>query len=442
MKNKIVTIFLIIFFVVITFCTNSVFGVEGVSQGWIITESGQRALVFRTFTGPHASLEKRYYDALNANQGVGNVGGGATWTYGGKNITSKWVYDNDTGMITPATTTFGTMGLAFHTQKICSYPSQTANNGVNVGYNLATDPLTYDVATVASAVKRSSVQYTLPSLSKNYNNSLLYEVMNTTGKESTINWGTGLKVTGLTAYGSTEYRYAIVNIQGLGNVVIVDNIVKGADLTNLIKKIVERKDDIQKTEQGNFICWVSNIVISQTKHSSGGYEVARTADKFFTQYDKSGYGGFWWGSDTRGHTGTKAMGSVINLYDNKLIFPSLSKRNVLVRHINIGMNTTISTSIVNNGTRIRSNDVTLKIGDALKILTGNRTSSTKYSTTYQEYYEGTIDIGQKIRKIALSDTDTYKCIGYNVAIENSANAAQNSINTKVKKRKIYEGNNS
>ena len=88
MKNKIIAVFLVIFFSVIFLNLNEVFGVGLVSQCWKydVDNDGKNDLVYRVFTTPHPNTVEENIENTSTN----SVGGGKwTYTYKGKTYTSK-----------------------------------------------------------------------------------------------------------------------------------------------------------------------------------------------------------------------------------------------------------------------------------------------------------------------------------------------------------------
>lgn len=148
-----------------------------------------------------------------------------------------------------------------------------------------------------------------------------------------------------------------------------------------------------------------------------------------------------WGEGTEGtSSANKGLGSIINMYDNILEFPQLPKRTVLVRHINIGKNTGISTNIVNSASRIKQNSPKILNSTTSEWKPGN-TSSNIYSG-YEGYFEKVVYINEGFRVDALSDTSTYKCIGYNVSTAGDANTALSNINSKIANGSFNRGGTS
>ncbi len=420
MRKKILSTFLIIFFTVIIFNINSVFGVGIVSQCWVndVDGDGKQDLIFRTYTGPHISTVRNYHNT-NASELV--EGGIWNYKYSGTTAKAKWIYTYASkGAEKAAIDTFKTIGFAFHTEPMSNYPA-----GDKIGYTHNTSPLAYQMSTMAEAINNAATIKATPTVNEAYSNTVFYEVMRTNGTLKTMSWGTGLKISGLYAVGQTQYRYTIIRF-GDGNkatdMYVADNVIYSNDVAELVKKSKE----LGKTEG----CFVSNILISKAYGNNDDYEVSRTAVDFLKQHDKH------WSSASLGKV-DKSFESAINLYDNELIFPQLSKRTVLVRHINIGNNTTISASIVNNGSRIASTNLSLIAGNPSATIWGTN-SSVNYSG-YEEYYEGLLDIEQSITKNALPNTDKYKCIGYNIGVSNEESTALANVQARINSSQYTSG---
>lgn len=408
MKKKILIAVFILFTFVAIVNINKVSARGVVSQGYIVIDRGngitEPALVFRTFTTPLNSTVEKYYNKVqNSSYALTD---GYNYYYNGWKK-SKWAIDLQHGNNWPGYGQFSTIKLAFHKQELGAYDNN--GSGAN-GYNVATQKLSYDVATVGKAYQNSYYQRTNTWSRNNYNSSNVYYEINRmvpTGLYN-INYGTGLATKGLYNGDITEYRYSIVNING-ANVYVADNIILANHLS-----AIRRANGYARTT------YVSEILSTQY---NGIYQVAKTPSNLYNVP-------VGWSSRTRGRDeGSKGMGSIINMYDNILEFPEMSKRTVVVRHINIGKNTGISTQIVRNASRIASNNLTLRAKNPNETKWGSNRSS-RY-TGYEEYYEGALYINQGIEKDALKNTTTYKCIGSNVATADSLSAAQRIVDGKV-----------
>lgn len=441
MKNKILTIFLVIFFAVTILNVNEVFGVGLVSHAWKrYGDDNKLMLIFRTFTGPHDTSIAKYH---NTNSTDYVQEGNQEWTYEYKGVKypAKWIYYEGQGIEKPQTNTFKPLTVAFHTEPLTEYiPYATNLNGGNIGYTEATGlKMTNEIASISDIVDNAKSVFVKLNSKNNYDSSVFYEVPLANATYHKVDWGTGLVVDGLSFANNIYLKSTIITINGT-SAYVTDNVI----YDNNVKGLITKANEVGKTEG----CYVTKVVMSQVFRSyyaehkelmeevyavvgeyKDAYEVARDVEKFFEQYKKgSKYYGFW-GEGTLGSSQSNSMGSIANLYDNEIIFPQQSKRTVLVRHIDVGTNTTISTDIVDAGTPIESTNLTLKAND--ETITGTAESENEYSRNYQEFYEGVISMESSITKEALEDTANYKCIGHNIAVSTSLNTAENTIDTRI-----------
>ena len=432
MKLKHKVLIFILLSIVIILSTSNVFAKGYVYYAWTWDNNGKIELVFRTFVTPYYSLVTKYNNLIANKKSDGKVDKGQyTYTYNGKKYTSRWIdQSSEKGTDMPSSSTYGTMGFVFHTKPLSSY---SGNNNGSYGYaNLGDYPLGEDIGTVGKAYKNykhkkvdkpSNIRANDPFFTKE----VFYTIYRVSGKyEVSGDSSTGMKLSGAKANSNTELRYSIVDF-GKGNVYISDNIIHSEHLEKLIKQARTAMNTLDVKE-----FYVSNIVATKNKNNSS-YEAAYSAANFFKTTATHG-----WSNNSKGST-NKGMGSVINLYDNIIKIPNLSSRKVYVRHINIGNNTTISKAIVNNASRLTTN-ISLKLKIFNKDNTINKTiDGTDKKTGYEEYFEKykedneekyiPIDCG--FTKSAVSDTKTYKCIGYNVSTKESKTEAQNAINEKI-----------
>lgn len=431
MQKKILTTFLIVFFTIVIFNINNVLGVGLVSQCWVndVDNDGKQDLLFRTFVGPESTDA---YHAKTSNELV--VEDGITWTYqyNGKNYSSKWVYNklDASDFEKPWINTFNSRGLFFHTKPMSSYTSNT--NGTLWGYTSTNVNITEQLDSVENIIDSSTgvKGNSLPGKNASYDdkNTVFYEIERVTGKKYSINHTVfDYVLGGIKALKQIEWRYCYISTGG-PNVKVMDNVVYNADLVNIIEKAKE----LNQTNG----CYVSNLLmVKDSATATDPYYVdMRTSHEFIKTYTTEYRG---WTNISRGTYDNLSLNSALNLYDNELIFPKLSQRTVLVRHINIGNNTVISENIVNNGSTIDSNNLTLNItkNDKNKVVTGKSTSAEGY-TGYQEYYEGDIDIEQGIIKSPLNSTATYKALGYNVGVANTADGALSLVQTQIKNGQV------
>lgn len=131
MKNKIITIFLIIFFTITVLNLNEVLGVGIVSQCWTAHVDGDTKpdLVFRMFVSPHNETVESYY---NKNSTDYVEGGAWKYKYNGKEYTSKWVNLTNGEHEMTGGWAYQTIGFAFHTEQMGDYSKK--NNEYYIGY--------------------------------------------------------------------------------------------------------------------------------------------------------------------------------------------------------------------------------------------------------------------------------------------------------------------
>ena len=127
MKNKIITLLLIIFFSVTILNLNEVFGVGLVSQCWKydVNGDGKQDLVYRVFTTPTQEL----VESFTKNKKATELISGWTFKYNGKNYNAKWKYLLDSTQATTSRSTFLTVKYAFHKEPLSDYSTSG-----NIGY--------------------------------------------------------------------------------------------------------------------------------------------------------------------------------------------------------------------------------------------------------------------------------------------------------------------
>lgn len=418
MRKKILIAIFILFSLVFVTNTYQVSAKGIVTQGFIYndnTNNISEALIFRTFTTPLITTVEDYHNNIkNTNYDVT----GYNYTFGGNEYTSRWKTTLVAGNTEPQTYSFSTIRLAFHKTELGTYTDES--NGV-YGYNVATTKLDYSLATIGDAYDASYYQKTNVGSNNNYSSNVYYEIDRLKSiEEYDINYGTGLATSGFWTGKIAEYRYAIANIKG-ANVYVADNIIYKDDL----KKIME-KNNYENTT------YVSEILASKTDtNSKTEYQIAHTPANFYNKMT--------WSDRTRGlKEASKGMGSVINMYDNILEFPQISKRTVLVRHINIGKNTGISTRIIDNSSRIPWHDKNYS-----PYLWNSTTGEWKYDGRtyssyyygYEEYFEESLRINEGFSVYAYNVYEPidskYRCIGYNVATAENESVAKSNICAKI-----------
>lgn len=425
MRKKILIAIFILFSLVFVVNTYNVSARGIVSQAFYNNSDGERMLIFRTYTTPHSTTVTNYYnETINSSYDTT----GTTYNYNGQKYNSKWKIELEPGNNLPrnenGVTTFSTIRFAFHTSELGTYDD--SNNGA-YGYNKLNPGvvLDKDLSSISNAYNNSYYKKTNVGTNNNYSSNVYYEInrLISTGEYYTSDSGRSVLATNGYITGAIgEYRYAIIGV-GSKNVYVADNVIFEDDLKNILKA-------------NNYATqtYVSEILSAKKK---GIYQIAYTPYNFYPIHS--------WGGGTKGTSSeNKGLGSIINLYDNILVFPQLAKRTVLVRHINIGKNTGISTNIVHNSTRIAWHDTNYS-----PYLWNSTTSEWEYGNTYssnysgyEEYFENSLYINQGFRVDAYTDTSTYKCIGYNVSTAGDANTALSNINSKIANGSFNRGGNS
>ena len=468
-KNKLfITLALIIFSTLFVF-TNSVQAVGNVYQTWVnnkVNDDGEivdRYLLYRTYTTPTEGTVRDYEeDCENPKLATKEpIDGQKYTTYNednsqGSKKQSMWLYrdelfdlsaDDSVSITKTPGAFFSTIGLLFHSEQLGEYTtvakttdSKQGLEGATVAYNTTTGAITSDFESIAYARANSTARYVTVANrfqedSPNFTNYRIgNEIMSLVGEiELAPERGTGLLLKkgnlGKDKNKKTQYRHAVVGLYDKSgkldaDIFVSDNIVDGNNLDLLIKGL-----------KGSPSCYVSNIVVSMNQ--DGEYDVAKSAKNIFSKtYNKkcedngkmvTCYGvGYKWGENLKGlKPNTNAMGSILNLFDNILQFPAWTKRQVVVRHINIGNNTTISIG-TKDAARITPENPTLLLDNPTATI---KSEQIPEDIVGEEYYTN-ITIEQGVTKQALADTSTYKCIGYNVAVSSSYNAANSNLQRK------------
>lgn len=448
MHKKILSTFLILLFVTVIANLTQVYGVGIVSHAWVNGTGDDRYLLFRTYSGAASSEIQKY----NGQSGT-KVGDGWKYSYGGKNKDSKWIswVDNsgkpkDIPLPTTNPITFLTYGFIFHTQPLGSYTLVDSKGDDTYGYNklnLKAGSLDSVLNNVSNVITNSSrgylklnskwTDYSEVITDKKYTAPVIYSIIAKEG--SYFSWSDG-KLQGYSfnkASKQITYRHAIMQIpKNTGRqIYIEDKIIYNSDLQNIIKKANNATE-----------IYVSNVVVTYSPDwtppelgSKKLYHICLTVNDFFdTPYV--------WGDGNKGIASDdqKAIAAVANLFDNKIVLPNTSKRTVLVRHIDIGTNTTISTDIIKNSKRLTPSQTerTISVTNPTGTKTGTNTSSKTYTLAYEEYYEDMVDINQAITKNALTRTE-YNCVGYNIAVNTNKTSAETAITNLIKSKSMESG---
>ena len=397
LKSKVLIALFLFVALNVIFLTNSVFAVGRVAQSWMETINGKRVLVFRTYTNPLPETVEEYHNEVRAITSKENIvkEDDKTWTYitpTNGTATSKWIYDGN--MQKPSHKQFATYRMTFHNEMFCNYTKKGT-----WGYSQITGDITKDISsiekTINNSVYRQNIEPTLKSGVKT-----IYEIDKFKGRVLNINSiyiATGKVLTDLVSGTPVELRHAIVKI-GNSNVYVADNIIQGDNLTQLISKL-----------NGNNECYVSEELIVETISDRNVYEFAETAADFI----KIQRG---WNTNTFG-TANLGRGSALNLYDNLLIFPQTSKREVYVRYINLGENGTVQKSTIYTTDvkhiNSKSNEQKIKVSNTNVSATKTKFNLTNPINEYvkycEEYYEG-IEITKSVKKEAIGEEDLFDLI--------------------------------
>ena len=470
-KNKLfITLVLIIVSTVFIF-TNSVLAVGNVYQSWVnVDDKNNRYLLFRTYTTPEEGLVRTYAKNCDELETKEIIEGHFYTTYKNDNTQgtkkqSMWLYRDELGASISLPTSpgsyFNTIGFFFHRNQIGDYKAK-GNPGTNylgktVAYNSTKEIVTSDFSRIEYAVTNSEAKYVevnnkKESISPRFEKHIVggKKEQNIIGNEvmnimvdivDDANRGTGLRLLKDSIRSDknyrTQYRQAIFGIYNTdgslaSDIFVADNIVDGENLNALIRDL-----------NGESQCFVSNTIASMNHDNE--YDVIRSARNVFSKTyseewkDENGniqtWGtGYEWTQSLKGlKPNTNAMGSILNLFDNILQFPAWTKRQVVVRHINIGNNTTISSSIIENATRITPENPTLLLDNPEATI---NSETIPEGIAGEEYYTN-ITVEQGITKEALTDTSIYKCLGYNVSKANSYNEAMANLEDVIDSLKTF-----
>lgn len=458
MKKKIISIIIAIFTISILFNMYEVQAVGRVAVSWAYDGDGNGAndLFFRTYTGPHNSTVYEYQNTTSNIEKYENdykyyavkKSGDDYVVDKSKTYTVKWIKNTTNGVPSCSAYTFKTIGLRFHWLPFNKFT--TASDGEwGYTYNSKGNVLTKDLSSLETEFKNTEwVRFSSAEHQNTENNNIMH-VYNTIVEDKKLSPRT-----------ITQYRHAIVSAGGATHIFVADNVVfdKTTKFTyadgevnsrndyKYLVKVLLNKEKEQSGYMNDIGVYVSNVIISQAVDSKGNptgkYDVMKTAKQFINEKNKTyaKWGWNWWGNGTKG-SGSNGLESVFNLFDNQInANGSVTKRTVWVRHLNIGLNTQISTSIVNNGTKMTSSNPTLlrtKDGSTYAKVAMNKNYT---NDTWSEKYSDKLYITYGFRKSAYpannadEDKVTMKCIGSNYATETaSGTAAHDTLKSKISK---------
>ena len=360
---------------------------------------------------------------------------------------SKWVYVEPKGIYKPQETEFSTVGYTFHK----SNPSYTNISTVETGNIIkgVTKISTTNVTLLNSFTSDKIFTCTPEDViaKKEVETTKIHEIVGVNMAYNSISLGTGINVSNIKPKDKMVYRYAIINnkqtdLENGINFYIEDRIIYHEQLKELRNKLID--NGITNNQ-----IYISDIVISEAMYDEGGYELAYTLPQFFNQYKKEGYSNKFWPKEVLGLE-EPPTSSILNVFGNTLSLPAKSDKSVIVRHINLKTETTVSKENIQKGSRIESTDKVLFIKDNPEDTEWKSVTPGSETKVYlgasvgyiygEEIYNTGIEVYQDIKKSALQSEDgSYACIGYNVAIGDSWYQALNGINAQIQSGNMTEG---
>ena len=424
-----ILMFLLVTFFILAF--NNVYARGIQYTAFAREDDGSIVLYFRTFTYAYSGEPSNYTNQMNNQGRTDRVGTNGQYEYNGLKA-SYWVSkDSKISKAHNNSSSFRAFGIMFHTEEFTNYNTE---GKINYGYakfdvngnerlqytsmvenikDLDRKPI--NVGSLTSKFDSANVLYTI-ALGSNYSEGNGYF---TEGSLSDIK----TKLKGRLEFGSSMFRHALLYANTLNsNIYISDYRLTSNQLEKLYKAIEEKNSS-------NRIFFSE---LSESASYSGGNNIYTLtgADFMHKIADR-------WGSSNRG-IGEDAAGSGLNLYDNILTVPEIDKQTLVIKHIDIDTNTTISTQIIKNSPLIVG-------GTQSTVKQENQTVSKKSPTkgNYAEgvnVYEDAIKYGQNITITSLDITKTrllsngkyilgngYKYIGYNYSKKSTIDDAQNDI---------------
>lgn len=419
-------------------------------------------LHYTTYTAAYSGEVANYSSKMNDNGKKHRMGDNGQYYYGGwKN--AYWVNKSSSHLNKYHTNTASFRGVAtiYHTEPLSSYEGGNNNYGYSI-FKITNNELNYKkMVTEINNLTISSKTVSSIKSKDNYYQYILYGIgfgnrdtgaaySTFTSNATTIK--NNLKKKGFD-YGYIGYRFGIVAGKDTNNKQKTDNIyidylkLNPSQLDKLIDAVEDynNKNNNALFENGNPYVWFSDINERGSSTAYNYYMV--TAHEFMNT---------GWGNSTKGiASGEKAIGSGLNLYDNKLILPQIEKQTLLIQHIDIDTNTTISTDIVDNSPKITQsydNDNKGVYHDSSYI---QETTGDNYKGYgYFDAYEDSITYGEKITIQPLTTTTTrqlsngkyvykkgYKCIGYNFKQDATFKDAYSHIRTQEKNRSFQPFSN-
>lgn len=376
-------------------------------QSWV-QESGENSYVlYRTYTTPHPSTITAYAGYTKKDVVYRSPGVKATYS-GGQ---SKWAYANDNSSLNAAPGSHGifqTYGLLFHGNSLVgSYTPGGSNYSYATFSGAISDVSTlntniYDNVTInkLSGVSSSKGSTTDMLIKSEYlpldANKIAYSLGATDPGGNYDPW----------------FRMALISESESNRthpIYVTDRKLTSADLNGISSGANDNKLFFDYGTYKKCIR-VSNMIRAKS-YSNSGQDSMKDPWLFYNQ-------GPTWSNDTRGLPADNhgALSSVINLYDNILIFPGKAKRTVKYRYVNIGETEDLSTEAVEAAI---TKDETIDVVSDYKIATLKNDNTVTIQNTDGSTNGSTNPyIGQEY-------------LGYNVGNMDTEEKAQNIIKTKV-----------
>lgn len=333
-KKILFIILLVLFFSII--CNSYDLKAKGlVSQGWY----NNNELHFITLTAPHPNTLKIYGKLSGTSGGFTketekvDIGEGTSFLNSetGTSNESYWVmYNRNKNLLSgdPAEGQFATDKLLFHKLRLASYGDGGSCNENNPScYRYAITSANYPIPTVTNITSLANAYQNIPDNNKT-NKSVIGNNNNPIVSLTIANGADSL------------YRMTLANRGGNKPVYVSERRISSSYVSTLkSNKLITIEENSKEIKN-------AILVSSQLKVKIGGSFRYANNPKAFMEL------GGTWGKGTRGWSNDKGLGSVLNLYDNILQFPTEASRTIIVKHINIGENNTITLDNVSRGATV------------------------------------------------------------------------------------------
>lgn len=318
-----------------------------VSQGYY--NGGE--LHYYTLTAPHDTTITKYAGSTftKENEPV-NIGKGTSFVHKRITIESKWVmFSKNQHILTGDPTiagVFSSYKIVFHKNKMANYGGICSDSTKQTCYRYAT------MQTAHNFKDLSSLSQAYTNLG---NNTTTYDQI-----------GNNSNYTEVASQGEDSlYRMTLANRGGNKPVYVAERKIPSS-IVSTLKNNLGDKDGYKNA------IYVSSMLHVATKQGELIIENANNPKQFMALGVD---GKVTWDVGTRGWNNTNKLGSVLNLFDNILQFPTDNTRTIIVKHINIGANDNINTDNVKKGTSTSE----------YYTMTANDTSSYTKKDNYGEY---------------------------------------------------------